>query len=108
MGFAGTFFQAVVFICFGMVAGALFSIFSLFSKSMKNNLIVTFVSDFFAPIVSVVVFLIALFRFESGKISVFSVLSFLIGLLFVLLFVQNLFVKGIKAVYNKVKLKKKS
>ena len=108
MGFVGTFFQSVVFICFGIFAGALFCIFSLVSKFTKNNLIVTFVSDFFAPLVAAVVFLIALFKFESGKISVFSVLSFLIGLLFVLLFVQNLFVKAIKAVYNKVKLKKKS
>lgn len=108
MTFSGTFFQAIVFVCFGIFAGVLFLVFSLASKFLKNNLIVTFVCDFFAPLLSAVVFLIAILKFESGKIMVFSVLSFLIGLLFVLLFVQNLFVKTIKAVYNRLKIKKKS
>lgn len=104
----GTIFSVVVFVCFGLFAGLVCCVFSLFSKVMKNTFIVTFVCDAFAPLCSCLLFLVALFKFESGAVSFFSVISFLIGLLFVLFFVQNLFVNGALKVYNKLKSKKKS
>lgn len=102
----GTLFSLVIFLCFGILGGLIISVFWAISKIIKNNFIVTFVCDFFGVLFAFLVLIVAIFKYESGLFAFFELISFLIGVIFALIFLQNLFVSPLKSVYNKIKLKK--
>lgn len=107
LAFGGTVYNLIIFLGFGVLAGFLFCFIKSVSAVVKNNVIVVFVCDFFAPLFACIIHLGAIFRFESGAVSFFSVVPFLIGMLFIWIFLQKMFVNTIKLVYNKFKFRKK-
>jgi len=104
----GTFFSLVIFFGFGILGGLVLSVFLTVSKLVKNNFIVTFICELFGVLFACLVFIIAIFKFESGLFALFELVSFLLGTVFALIFLQNLFVSPLKSVYNKIKLRKQT
>jgi len=107
LGFGLTVFELIIFASFGVFAGFIFCIFMLVERAFKGNIAITFVCDLLGVLCAGGVFLAAIFKFENGLFAIFEVVSFLLGFVFVMIFMQNLFVKPIILVYNKLKLRKK-
>lgn len=102
----GTIFILILFLCFGLFAGVILAVFQAISNCLKQQIVSVFICDFFASFLVCFVFLIASLKILWGKIMFCSVIPFVVGVVFVQIFLQNLFVKPIKLVYNKLKIKK--
>lgn len=103
---AGTFFDLIVFVMFGIIAGLVLNVFKMFTFLSKNNLIVTYICDFFAVFSAGLVLLLAIFRLNDGAFAFFELVGFAVGIAFELIFIKNLFVSPLKVVYNKLTLRK--
>ncbi len=88
-----------VFILAGFLSGTIYSIFSLLRRASKN-IIVTFVTDLVWCILAGFVYILCVFKVESGDFAFFETLCFAFGIVFEIIFVQNIFASFGKWVYN--------
>lgn len=102
----GSYFSLLVFFSFGLFSGLFFFLVFDIQKVSKNNFTIAFVCDFFATIFVGLTFLFAIFKFESGIVSVFLIVPFVVGFVFFAVFVRKMFVTGVIKVYNVLKPKK--
>ncbi len=100
--------QAYVFIIFiinGLLIGILFDIFRVLRKCIKTSDKITNIEDILFGIISGLLVLFSIIKFNSGEIRVFLFIGILIGLIMYLLLFSNVFIKvsiGIVIIVKKI------
>lgn len=88
--------QVYVFIAFilnGMLIGILFDIFRILRKSFKTPDIVTYIEDIIFGIMSGVLILFSIMKFNNGELRIYLFLGIVLGLSLYLLIFSNAFIK---------------
>lgn len=94
--------HAVLFVFLGIITGAVYSAFGILRR-LSKSFILTFVLDVLTCLVGGLVFIYGIFTFENGNFAFFETLCFASGIVFELIFVQNIFASFYKVVYNQLK-----
>ena len=64
-------FIFVIFIIIGIIIGILFDIFRIYRKNFKTNDLITYSQDFIFWVLTGVLILFSIYKFNSGEIRVF-------------------------------------
>ena len=94
--------HAVVFAFLGVLTGGVYSVFG-FLRRLSKSFILTFVLDVLTCLVGGIAFIYGVFSLENGNFAFFETLCFASGIIFELIFVQNIFASFYKVVYNQLK-----
>ena len=99
--------QLLMFLLCGMICGAVYNCLSVLKKVTNNNLVTVIVADLMTCLASGIIFIIFLFKYKNGAFELFEVVFFAVGVVFLQIFIKNLFARPILMVYNKVTSRKK-
>lgn len=106
IGYTVNIWQIMLLIFAGLVSGAIFEIFSAIKKLTKYNFLAANACDFFACLLSLLIFYLVIFSFFEGAFVLFEVICFAVGFVFERIFTVNLFAKPIKMIYTKFNRKR--
>ena len=81
-----------VFILDGIIIGLLFDIFRILRKSFKTPDIITYCEDFIFWILTFLLILYSIFKFNNGELRLFIFIGLIIGILIYLLVFSKLFI----------------
>ncbi len=88
--------QAYVFLIFilnGLIIGILFDIFRILRKSFKTPDIITYIQDIIFWILSGVILLYSIFKFNNGELRLFIFLGIVLGIILYILIFSKIFIK---------------
>lgn len=88
--------QAYVFFVFilnGFLIGLLFDVFRILRKSFTTNDFVTYIEDIAFWIISAIIMLYSIFKFNNGELRGFIFVGILVGVCIYLLLFSRLFIK---------------
>ena len=97
----------VIFIINGILIGILFDIFRIFRKSFKTADVVTYIEDCIFWIISGLVLLYSIFKFNNGEIRLYILIGIILGVSIYMLIFSKMFIntsvfiiKVIKRIFN--------
>ena len=97
----------VIFIINGILIGILFDIFRIFRKSFKTADVVTYIEDCIFWIISGLVLLYSIFKFNNGEIRLYILIGIILGVSIYMLIFSKMFIntsvfiiKVIKIIFN--------
>ena len=82
----------LIFILNGLLIGILFDIFRIFRKSFKTSDFITYIQDIAFWIMSGVIFLYSIFKFNNGELRLYIFLGIFLGVLIYMLVFSKLFI----------------
>ena len=88
--------QAFIFFIFilnGFIIGLLFDIFRVIRKTFKTSDLITYIQDILFWIISAIIILYSLFKFNNGQLRAYILLGLIIGASLYLLIFSKLFIK---------------
>ena len=102
----------LIFVLNGILIGILFDIFRIFRKSFKTLDIVTYIEDCMFWIISGLLLLYSIFKFNNGEIRLYILIGVILGVSLYMLIFSKMFIntsvciiKIIKRIFNKIFLK---
>lgn len=97
----------LIFVLNGILIGILFDIFRIFRKSFKTLDIVTYIEDCMFWIISVLLLLYSIFKFNNGEIRLYILIGVILGVSLYMLIFSKMFIntsvciiKIIKRIFN--------
>ena len=88
--------QAYIFIIFvivGSIIGIIFDFFRILRKSFKTNDFITYIEDIIFCILTGLILLYSIFKFNSGEIRIYMFIGILIGCALYMLTISKYFIK---------------
>ena len=82
----------LIFILNGLLLGILFDIFRILRKSFKTPDFVTYIEDMFFWILSGMILLYSIFRFNNGELRLYIFIGIFIGILIYMLLFSKIFI----------------
>lgn len=98
--------QAYVFAIFilnGFLIGILFDVFRIFRKSFKTPDFITYMQDVIFWIISGLMLLYSIFKFNNGELRMFIFLGVILGIVMYMLIFSKLFIKFSVCIINFIK-----
>ena len=86
-------FTFIIFILNGFIIGILFDIFRILRKSFKTPDLITYIEDIIFWILSGLIILYSIFKFNSGELRLFIFVGVLLGIWFYTLMLSKFFIK---------------
>lgn len=97
-------YSFLVFILNGVIIGILFDIFRILRKSFQTADIVTYIEDFLFWILSGIITLFMIFKFNSGELRFYILVGIILGVSLYLLTFSKYFIKINVFLINLIKL----
>lgn len=91
-----------VFVIVGIISGVVYNIFGIVSNLCKKNIIVNIATDFFATLLTGLIFIMCIFKYSFGEFNLFQIVCFILGFEFEQIFIEKVFAKPFNFVYNKI------
>ena len=85
-------YSFLIFILNGLLLGILFDIFRILRKSFKTPDFVTYIEDIFFWILSGIVLLYSIFKFNNGELRLYVFMGILIGILIYMLLFSKIII----------------
>lgn len=98
-------FAAAAFVLSGFCAGVFYSLFAAIRRLAKN-FVATLVLDLVWCFVAGICYIWCVFGLKSGEFAFFEAMCFVCGVVFEIIFVQNIFASFFKWVYTQIKRKR--
>lgn len=98
--------QAYVFAIFilnGFLIGILFDVFRIFRKSFKTPDFITYMQDVIFWVISGLMLLYSIFKFNNGELRMFIFLGVILGIVMYMLIFSKLFIKFSVCIINVIK-----
>ena len=83
----------IIFIFTGIIIGILFDIFRIIRRSFKTPDILTYIEDVIFWLLTGVILLFTIFKFNNGEIRIYLFIGLIIGLIIYLLTISRYFIK---------------
>ena len=82
-----------IYLISGILIGILFDIFRILRKSFKTTDFITYIEDIVFWLFTGAFLIIILFKFSNGEIRLYNIIGVILGFIFYMLTISNLFIK---------------
>ncbi len=82
-----------VFFISGCFIGVIFDIFRVLRKSFKTSDIITYIEDIIFGILTMIIILSSIFKFNNGELRLYIFIATMLGLMFYILLISRFFIK---------------
>lgn len=86
-------FSFVIFIIVGIIISLIFDIFRILRKLKKTSDLITYIEDVFFWIISMVIVLTTIFKYNNGELRLYVFIGIIVGSIFYLVFISAFFIK---------------
>lgn len=93
----------IIFLINGLIIGLLFDIFRILRKTIKTSDFFTYIEDFIFWILTGIILLYSIFKYNNGEIRLFMFVAALLGVIIYILTISSYIIKINVAVINFIK-----